>query len=87
MYICSSVSMIPEGTKDNILEEVKKQILEIYWKFAKAFTKHQFDKVSSHWTYNHKIDSLSSQQLPYSSIYTLLEDILKTLHEYNKEIL
>jgi hypothetical protein len=42
------VSIILEGTKDNTLGEVKKLITEIYWEFAKAFTKLKSDKLSPH---------------------------------------
>jgi hypothetical protein len=61
IYTCGSVSMILEGTKDNTLREVKKQIPEIYWEFAEAFTEKQSDKLSPHQTYNHKIDLLAGQ--------------------------
>lgn len=57
--MCGSISMIPKGTKDNTQEEVKKQIAEIYWKFAEAFTKCPSDKLPPHQTYNYMIDLLS----------------------------
>jgi len=67
------------------LNELKKKLLIVYHDFLNVFDREKITQLSSHWSYNHKIELEDENQSSRSRLYFMLSYKLQKIKKYLEE--